>query len=128
MTVRLGWSRVEWGKDAGPKAWWYQVKVRGHSSAKAIGRTRGAVILIGALRSESGMSSRTAVWAFGESAPSRDAEVLDDRLVILGDDASGKALEVLAVEGPKGELIVIHAMELREKYREQYKEAKQWRL
>jgi uncharacterized protein YoaH (UPF0181 family) len=55
--------------------------------------------------------------------------VLDDRLVILGDDANGKAVEVIAVEGSKGELIVIHAMELREKkYGSQYEEAKQWRL
>lgn len=67
--------------------------------------------------------------AFDEPAPSQDAEVLDGRLVILGDDASGKALEVIAVEGSKGELIVIHAMELREKkYGSQYEEAKQWRL
>jgi hypothetical protein len=35
--------------------------------------------------------------AFEESAPSRGAEVLDDRIVILGDDASGTALEVLVV-------------------------------
>jgi hypothetical protein len=34
----------------------------------------------------------------------------------------------MAVEGSKGKLIVIHAMELREKYRVQYDEAKQWRL
>jgi hypothetical protein len=34
---------------------------------------------------------------------------------------------VIAVEGDKDDLIVIHAMELREKYRVQYEEAKQWR-
>jgi hypothetical protein len=66
--------------------------------------------------------------AFEEPAPARDAEALDDRLVILGDDANGKALEVMAVEGSKGELVVIHAMRLREKYKTQYAEAKQWRL
>lgn len=66
--------------------------------------------------------------AFGEPAPSQAPEALDERLVILGDDADGKELEVMAVEGSKGELVVIHAMELREKYRDQYEEAKQWRL
>ncbi len=66
--------------------------------------------------------------AFEEPAPSQDTEALDDRLVILGDDAGGRALEVMAVEGSKGELVVIHAIELREKYRDQYAEAKQWRL
>lgn len=64
--------------------------------------------------------------AFEEPAP-RASEAVDERLVVLGDDADGKELEVMAVEGPKGELIVIHAMELREKYRTQYEEARQWR-
>ena len=64
---------------------------------------------------------------FDEAPPARDAEVLDRRLVCLGDDPSGRALEVIAVEGDKDDLIVIHAMELREKYRVQYEEAKQWR-
>ncbi len=64
---------------------------------------------------------------FAERAPPA-SEAGDDRLVILGDDADGRELEVMGVEGPQGELIVIHAMELREKYRTQYEEAKQWRL
>jgi hypothetical protein len=58
----------------------------------------------------------------------RDAEAMDDRLLYLGDDGEGQELEVMAVEGSKGELVVIHAMELCEKYRDQYEEAKQWRL
>lgn len=66
--------------------------------------------------------------AFEEPAPSSSAEALDDRLLCLGDDADGKALEVMVVEGSKGELVVIHAMQLRAKYRDQYEEAKQWRL
>jgi hypothetical protein len=65
--------------------------------------------------------------AFEGAAP-QASEAADDRLVVLGDDAAGEELEVMAVEGPKGELVVIHAMELREKYRAQYKEAKRWRL
>jgi hypothetical protein len=66
--------------------------------------------------------------ALEEPAPSSNIEALDERLLCLGDDAEGKALEVMVVEGSKGELIVIHAMELRAKYRDQYEEAKQWRL
>jgi hypothetical protein len=66
--------------------------------------------------------------AFEEPAPSSSTEALDKRLLCLGDDADGKALEVMVVEGSKGELVVIHAMELRAKYRDQYEEAEQWRL
>lgn len=66
--------------------------------------------------------------AFEEPAPPSSADALDERLLCLGDDAEGKALEVMVVEGSNGELVVIHAMELRAKYRDQYEEAKQWRL
>lgn len=59
--------------------------------------------------------------------------VPDARLVYLGDDETGQALEVIAVEmepDATGEdhLRVIHAMALREKYRLQYEEAKRWRV
>ncbi len=54
--------------------------------------------------------------------------MVDPRLVCLGDDPDGKAIEVIAVEGLKDELIVIHAMALRKKYTDQYEEAKRWRL
>jgi hypothetical protein len=53
---------------------------------------------------------------------------LDERLVFLGDDADGVALEVMAVELEGGDLYVIHAMDLRERYRPQYEEAKRWRI
>lgn len=66
--------------------------------------------------------------AFDEPAPSSHSEAMDARLLCLGDDADGMELEVMAVEGSKGELVVIHAMELRAKYRDQYEEAKRWRL
>ena len=49
------------------------------------------------------------------------------RLVYLGDDQAGVALEIMTVELAQGDLLVIHAMTLREKYREQYEEAKEWR-
>lgn len=66
--------------------------------------------------------------AFEEPVLSRASEALDERLVILGDDADGGELEVMAVEGSQGELVVIHAMELRARYRDRYEEARQWRL
>lgn len=52
----------------------------------------------------------------------------DDRLLFLGNDEEGIALEVMAVELQDGGLYVIHAMDLRERYRPQYKEAKRWRI
>jgi hypothetical protein len=52
---------------------------------------------------------------------------LDDRLLYLGDDADGVALEVMAVELATNELLVIHAMELRAKYGPFYEEAAKWR-
>ncbi len=42
--------------------------------------------------------------------------------------AYGRAIEVIAVEGDKDDLIVIHAIPLRDQYLTQYEEAKQWRL
>lgn len=51
----------------------------------------------------------------------------DDRLLYLGDDGGGVALEVMAVELDSGELYVIHAMEMRERYRARYEEANKWR-
>lgn len=52
---------------------------------------------------------------------------LDERLLFLGDDGAGIPLEVMAVELEVGTLYVIHAMDLRERYRPQYEEAKRWR-
>lgn len=48
---------------------------------------------------------------------------LDGRLVFLGDDATGRALEVMAVPTERG-LLVIHAMDLRPKWRPLYEEGK----
>jgi hexokinase len=52
----------------------------------------------------------------------------DDRLLFLGDDAGGVALEVMAVELEGGGKYVIHAMEMRDRYRPQYEEARSWRI
>lgn len=45
------------------------------------------------------------------------------RLLYLGDDATGRALEVIAVE-ESDRLVVIHAMDLRDKFRTIYEEGK----
>lgn len=46
-----------------------------------------------------------------------------ERLVFPGDDASGRALEVMAVRTDRG-LLVIHAMDLRPKWRHLFEEGK----
>jgi hypothetical protein len=48
---------------------------------------------------------------------------LQDRRVFVGDDDSGRALEVMAVQTENG-LLVIHAMDLRPKWRALYEEGK----
>ncbi|HUN78387.1 MAG TPA: hypothetical protein VMU32_05670 [Solirubrobacteraceae bacterium] len=59
---------------------------------------------------------------FQEPPPEGGAQARSIRTVYLGDDAPEQALEVMAVEGRDGELLVIHAMELRPKYRKRYEE------
>jgi hypothetical protein len=60
-----------------------------------------------------------------EEEPPPDAPAgASTRLVFLGDDAKGTALEVMAVELEGGGLLVIHAMPLRNRYRKQYEEVK----
>jgi hypothetical protein len=62
---------------------------------------------------------------FFEGDPPVESE-MDGRLVFLGDDATGIALEVIAVELDDASLFVIHATRLRERYTERYREAKKW--
>ena len=62
-----------------------------------------------------------------QEPPSGGAAAKTVRLVYLGDDEAGVALEVMVVELGGGDLLVIHAMQLREKYRDKYEEAKEWR-
>jgi hypothetical protein len=64
---------------------------------------------------------------FEQPPPAGAPAGTEPRLVYLGDDADGIALEVMAVELEDGRLLVIHAMALRDRYREQYEEAKRWR-
>jgi hypothetical protein len=59
---------------------------------------------------------------FEEPPPTESARARSTRIVYLGDDDQGRALEIMAVEGSAGELLVIHAMALRDKYRKYYEE------
>jgi hypothetical protein len=64
---------------------------------------------------------------FEQDPPAGAPAGADPRLVYLGDDADGVALEVMAIELEDGSVLVIHAMPLRDHYREQYEDAKAWR-
>jgi hypothetical protein len=60
---------------------------------------------------------------FEEPPPdTQSARARSTRIVYLGGNAHGRALEIMAVEGKQGELLVIHAMELRNKYRKRYED------
>jgi hypothetical protein len=60
---------------------------------------------------------------FDEPPPDTEgARARSTRVVYLGDDDHGHALEVMAVAGKHDELLVIHAMELRDKYRKRYED------
>lgn len=60
--------------------------------------------------------------------PPTDAPLgASSRLIFLGDDTNGTALEVMAVELDNESLLVIHAMPLRDRYQKQYEEATKWR-
>lgn len=48
-----------------------------------------------------------------------------DRLIFLGEDSAGIALEVIAVETGHENLLVIHAMELRPRYESAYREVRE---
>lgn len=64
---------------------------------------------------------------FEQEPPAGSPDDASLRLVFLGDDEDGLALEVMAVELDDDSLLVIHAMPLRDRYRKQYEEAKKWR-
>ena len=56
------------------------------------------------------------------SDPDRESHVL-----FLGPDALGVPLEVVGVELADGDLLIIHAMRLRERHRDDYDEVMRWR-
>lgn len=64
---------------------------------------------------------------FKQGPPANAPVGASSRLVFLGDDAEGIELEVMAVELDNENLLVIHAMPLRDRYRKQYEEATKWR-
>lgn len=47
---------------------------------------------------------------------------LRDVVIFLGSDASGVPLEIVAIESEAGGLLVIHAMRLRRRYRDDYRQ------
>jgi hypothetical protein len=51
---------------------------------------------------------------------------VDQRVVFTGDDLEKVALEVVAVEREEDEFTVIHAMNLRNRFRSLYEEARSW--
>lgn len=51
----------------------------------------------------------------------------DPLLYFFGDDEDDRPLEVAGAESPTGRLTVIHSMQLREQFEEQYVEALRWR-
>jgi hypothetical protein len=61
---------------------------------------------------------------FEEPPPAGSPASRSTRIVYLGQDAHGRALEVMAVEGDSGDQLVIHAMPQREKYRKHCEEAR----
>jgi hypothetical protein len=60
---------------------------------------------------------RSENWGYGP----------EKRVLFLGDDLEGVALEVLAAENLEEDFSVIHAMNLRDKFSGLYEEAREWR-
>ncbi|HET7416769.1 MAG TPA: hypothetical protein VFJ61_03975 [Solirubrobacterales bacterium] len=61
-----------------------------------------------------------------EDPPAEHPTATDKRLVFLGTDGAGVDLEVITAEAAKGNLLVIHAMEMRARYRSAYEEVRRW--
>jgi len=59
--------------------------------------------------------------------PSPSREGPDKRVLFVGDDLEGVAIEALAAETEEEEFTVIHAMNLRPRFRGFYEEAGKWR-
>ncbi len=59
-------------------------------------------------------------------APPHSPSSFVERLLYLGDDATGRPLEVMAIETGPDDLLIIYAMPLRRKYLLLYQEAKRW--
>ena len=68
-------------------------------------------------RTRSGYVVETTTVIFRENAP-KDSPLTDPRLVFLGADEQGELLEVMAVETNTGDLLIIHAQAIRDRYLE----------
>jgi hypothetical protein len=51
---------------------------------------------------------------------------VEQRVVFIGDDLEGVALEVIVIEEDEEEFVVIHAMDMRKRFRGLYEEVRQW--
>ncbi len=58
--------------------------------------------------------------------PHSPAGLNASRRLYLGDDENGTPLEVIAIPVETDELLVIHAMELRDQFRTRYMKVKKW--
>jgi hypothetical protein len=90
--------------------WWVKVTFAQSARKHKVGRARARQVV------------SEPYIVFRQPAPV-DSPLRDDRLVFLGDDHTGRALEVMAVETDYG-LHVIHVMDLREKHRILYEKGK----
>lgn len=61
-----------------------------------------------------------------DQAWDRGMSGLEKRVVFIGDDLEGVALEVIAAEGEEEEFVVIHAMNMRKRFRGLYGEVRKW--
>jgi hypothetical protein len=55
-----------------------------------------------------------------------DDPALADRILFLGPDGHGVPLEVVAIELDNGDLVVIHAMRMRRKYKRAHEQVMRW--
>lgn len=51
---------------------------------------------------------------------------VEKRVVFIGDDLEGVALEVIAAEEVEEEFVVLHAMNMRNRFRGLYEEVRKW--
>ena len=65
-------------------------------------------------------------FVFDEEAPA-GSDIEDDRSLYLGDDVNGVAIEVAGLDLESGDMVVIHAMKLRRRFRAQYAQAIEYR-
>ena len=113
-------------RSAGPDAGGYIVRQKSKSGQPVLRWTRSAT-KHRISRARSAFIIQHCGLRFRRQMGWADPLEREERVLFAGDDADGVALEVIAVEIEEEELLVIHSMELRDKYRLHYEEAKPWR-